>query len=35
MADRDDTPMTGLYAGALVVEAIIVVLLWLFGRTYL
>ncbi len=31
--DRD-TPMTGAYAGVVAVEAIIILVLWLFGRMF-
>ncbi len=31
--DRD-TPMTGTYAGVIVLEAIILVALWIFGRLF-
>jgi hypothetical protein len=34
MNHRDDTPMTRTYAGVLVLEAVIIVLLWLFGRPF-
>jgi hypothetical protein len=34
MSDQTDTPMTGMYVGALVVEAVIILLLWLFGRMF-
>jgi hypothetical protein len=30
----DDTPMTARYAGALVLEALIIALLFLLGRAY-
>lgn len=30
-----DTPMTGRYIAALVVEAVIILLLWLLGRVYM
>ena len=30
----DDTPMTKTYAGVLVLEAAILVVLWLFGRAF-
>jgi len=30
----DDTPMTKTYTGVLVLEAIILVVLWLFGRAF-
>src|SRR4249919_3794176 len=30
----DDTPMTKTYAGVIVLEAAILVLLWLFGRAF-
>jgi hypothetical protein len=34
-ADRDrDTPMTKTYVGVLVLEAIIIAGLWLFGRVF-
>jgi hypothetical protein len=33
-ANAGDTPMTGIYVGAIAVEAAIIVLLWLFGRLY-
>lgn len=29
-----DTPMTGRYIAALVVEVVIILLLWLLGRVY-
>ena len=29
-----DTPMTGRYIAALVLEAIIITLLWMLGRVY-
>ncbi len=29
-----DTPMTGRYVAALVLEAIIIALLWLLGKAY-
>jgi hypothetical protein len=32
-AERD-TPMTGTYARVLIVEAIIIVALWIFGRLF-
>jgi hypothetical protein len=34
MPEQPERSMTRLYAGALVVETIIIVLLWLFGRLY-
>jgi len=30
----DDTPMTKTYMGVMILEAAILVLLWLFGRAY-
>ena len=30
----DDTPMTKTYTGVIVLEAAILVLLWLFGRAF-
>jgi hypothetical protein len=30
----DDTPMTKTYAGVLILEAAILVALWLFGRAF-
>jgi hypothetical protein len=30
----DDTPMTGRYIAVVVLEAVIIVLLWLLGRAY-
>ena len=32
--DPDDTPMTGRYIAAIVLEAIIIALLWILGRIY-
>jgi len=32
--DLHDSPMTGRYIGALVLEAVIILLLWLLGRAY-
>ena len=34
MSEDDETPMTGTYVRVLVVEAVIVVILWLFGRMF-
>ena len=33
-APESDTPMTGTYVQVLVVEAVIVVALWFFGRMF-
>ena len=30
----DDTPMTATYTGVLILEAAILVVLWLFGRAF-
>ena len=30
----DDTPMTKTYAGVMILEAVILVVLWLFGRAF-
>jgi hypothetical protein len=32
--DPDDTPMTGRYIAAIVLEAIVILLLWILGRIY-
>lgn len=32
--DPDDTPMTGRYVAAIVIEVVIIALLWLIGRIY-
>lgn len=32
--DEHDTPMTGTYVAVVVVEAIILTLLWIFGKIY-
>ena len=29
-----DTPMTGIYVGVLIVEAVIIIALWFFGRSF-
>jgi len=34
LTDENDTPMTGIYIGVVVVEAVILVLLWILGRVY-
>ena len=31
---ESDTPMTGRYVAALVLEAVIIALLWMLGRAY-
>ena len=33
-APERDTPMTGIYIAVLVVEALIIVALWVLGRMY-
>jgi hypothetical protein len=30
----DDTPMTATYVGVMILEAAILIALWLFGRAY-
>ena len=32
--DERDTPMTGMYIGAIVIEAVIIAALWVLGRIY-
>jgi hypothetical protein len=34
LSDLRDTPMTKTYVGVLVLEAAILVVLWLFGRAF-
>jgi hypothetical protein len=34
LTDEHDTPMTGIYIAVVVVEAAILVLLWVLGRVY-
>ena len=32
--DERDTPMTGTYVAVVIVEALVIILLWILGRIY-
>ena len=34
MTDEHDSPMTRTYVGVVILEAVIILLLWLLGRVY-